>query len=428
MRIRTGVTERWPHRRRWTSRRFLDGGAYGSYGVASTYYTGALQTVTYDDSALSLPWLAACSRTSRRAVPSADTARHSRASARKCSSTRSPRSWSSTRPTCAGDIAPARQLLTANWLRIGSMGLAECIDAVVEASGLDARNSASFRSGEASALACSIYLSGAGLPIYWNAAAALGRAAASSTARGGVTAFCGSDRHRPGLATTCSRRAWPRCWGSSRWTSASSPATPTSRPSISGSYSSRVTLMMGNAAIQAAERARDAVAAPGAREARRAQGADRLRGTTRVRRRGSRERRLVRRGGPHRRERESATIGTRRLVHAAANRPAATRAAAWGRRRRTRTRAPSSRWRSIPRPASCACRGCGSRTTSAARSIRRWRMVRWKARCTWDSARALMEEMTYRERRAGNRGAPSSEHARVQESHDVRDVRCAHRR
>ncbi|HJZ68572.1 MAG TPA: molybdopterin cofactor-binding domain-containing protein, partial [Blastocatellia bacterium] len=29
-------------------RSFLDGGAYGSYGVASTFYTGALQTVTYD--------------------------------------------------------------------------------------------------------------------------------------------------------------------------------------------------------------------------------------------------------------------------------------------------------------------------------------------------------------------------------------------
>ena len=26
---------------------FVDGGGYGSYGVASTYYTGALQTVTY---------------------------------------------------------------------------------------------------------------------------------------------------------------------------------------------------------------------------------------------------------------------------------------------------------------------------------------------------------------------------------------------
>src|SRR5438270_2665474 len=29
-------------------RSFLDGGAYGSYGVATTYYTGALQTVTYN--------------------------------------------------------------------------------------------------------------------------------------------------------------------------------------------------------------------------------------------------------------------------------------------------------------------------------------------------------------------------------------------
>ncbi len=29
------------------SKTLLDGGAYGSYGVASTYYTGALQTVTY---------------------------------------------------------------------------------------------------------------------------------------------------------------------------------------------------------------------------------------------------------------------------------------------------------------------------------------------------------------------------------------------
>jgi CO/xanthine dehydrogenase Mo-binding subunit len=28
-------------------RSLLDGGGYGSYGVASTYYTGALQTVTY---------------------------------------------------------------------------------------------------------------------------------------------------------------------------------------------------------------------------------------------------------------------------------------------------------------------------------------------------------------------------------------------
>src|SRR5260221_515508 len=45
--VRTGVTKDG----RITAMHFksaLDGGAYGSYGVASTFYTGALQTVTYD--------------------------------------------------------------------------------------------------------------------------------------------------------------------------------------------------------------------------------------------------------------------------------------------------------------------------------------------------------------------------------------------
>ena len=47
MRFRTGVTKDG----RITGmdlQTLLDGGAYGSYGVASTFYTGALQTVTYD--------------------------------------------------------------------------------------------------------------------------------------------------------------------------------------------------------------------------------------------------------------------------------------------------------------------------------------------------------------------------------------------
>ena len=79
----------------------LDGGAYGSYGVASTFYTGALQTVTYHIPALSLSRAAASSPTSRRAARSAATARRSPASARRCSSTRSPRRSRSIRPSCA---------------------------------------------------------------------------------------------------------------------------------------------------------------------------------------------------------------------------------------------------------------------------------------------------------------------------------------
>ena len=78
----------------------LDGGAYGSYGVASTFYTGALQTVTYHIPTYHFK-AAASSPTSRRAGRSAATARRRAASARRFSSTRSPRRWPSIPPTCA---------------------------------------------------------------------------------------------------------------------------------------------------------------------------------------------------------------------------------------------------------------------------------------------------------------------------------------
>src|SRR5437868_8209246 len=47
MKIRTGVTKDGAITA-MDFESFLDGGAYGSYGVASTFYTGALQTVTYE--------------------------------------------------------------------------------------------------------------------------------------------------------------------------------------------------------------------------------------------------------------------------------------------------------------------------------------------------------------------------------------------
>src|SRR5207247_5122143 len=58
--------------------------------------------------------------------------------------------------------------LTANWLRIGSMGLGPCIEKVVRGSGWRDK----FRKlppGKGIGLACSSYITGAGLPIYWNA-------------------------------------------------------------------------------------------------------------------------------------------------------------------------------------------------------------------------------------------------------------------
>src|SRR2546422_10626407 len=57
--------------------------------------------------------------------------------------------------------------LTANWLRIGTMGLGACIEKVVTGSGWKEK----FRKlpdGKGIGLACSSYITGAGLPIYWN--------------------------------------------------------------------------------------------------------------------------------------------------------------------------------------------------------------------------------------------------------------------
>ena len=58
--------------------------------------------------------------------------------------------------------------LTANWMRIGSMGLGTCIDKVVAGSRFEERWS-KLPYGKGLGIACSSYLSGAGLPIYWNA-------------------------------------------------------------------------------------------------------------------------------------------------------------------------------------------------------------------------------------------------------------------
>ena len=57
--------------------------------------------------------------------------------------------------------------LTANYLRVGTIGLKACIEKVVEGSGFRDRWRRMGR-GKGLGIACSAYLCGAGLPIYWN--------------------------------------------------------------------------------------------------------------------------------------------------------------------------------------------------------------------------------------------------------------------
>ena len=75
-------------------------------------------------------------------------------------------------------------------MHVGTIGLAECIRRVVERSGWAGR----FRKlphGPRLGLACSSYLSGAGLPIYWNELPHSG-VQLKLDRSGGVTAFCGA--------------------------------------------------------------------------------------------------------------------------------------------------------------------------------------------------------------------------------------------
>src|SRR5262249_40728140 len=149
------------------------------------------------------------------------------------------------------------ETLTANYLRVGTIGLAECIRRVSAAADWTSR----FRRlphGRGIGIACSSYLSGAGLPIYWNDMPHSG-VQLKLDRSGGVAAFCGATEIGQGsddVLVACVAEVLGIEPIDVRAVTGDTDLPPVDL----GSYSSRVTLMMGNAAIQAAGRARDLLA------------------------------------------------------------------------------------------------------------------------------------------------------------------------
>src|SRR3989440_7189564 len=165
MKVKTGLTKDG-HITAMQFRSFLDGGGYGSYGVASTYYTGALQATTY-------------------AIP------RYRFEALRVFTNKPPcgpkRGHGTPQPHFALEThfdkvaeelgldpvelrlrnLPRPDSRTVNWLRITSCGLEACINKVVEGSGFLERRRSMPR-GRGLGFAVSSYLSGAGTAIYWN--------------------------------------------------------------------------------------------------------------------------------------------------------------------------------------------------------------------------------------------------------------------
>jgi 4-hydroxybenzoyl-CoA reductase alpha subunit len=234
----------------------LDGGAYGSYGVASTFYTGALQTVTYH---IPTYHFQGC-RVFTNKPPCGPKRGHGTPQSRfgqEIQLDKIAEQLTIDPAELRLRIVERPDTLTANYLRVGTIGLAECIRRVTRAADWGSR----FRKlppGRGVGIACSSYLSGAGLPIYWNDMPHSG-VQLKLDRSGGVTAFCGATEIGQGsddVLVACVAEILGIDPLDIRAVTGDTDLTPVDL----GSYSSRVTLMMGNAAVQAAERARDILA------------------------------------------------------------------------------------------------------------------------------------------------------------------------
>ena len=234
----------------------LDGGAYGSYGVASAFYTAVLQPVTYH-----LPRYAfdAC-RVFTNKPPCGPKRGHGTVQPRFGQEVQLDKIAEKLKIDPAAlrlNIVEKPNALTANYLKIGSIGLAECIRKVTGRSGWKNKYG-NLPEGKGIGIACSSYLTGAGNSIYWNAMPHSG-VQLKLDRSGKVTVFCGATEIGQGsddMLVVIIAEVLGIDPLAIRCVTGDTDLTPVDL----GSYSSRVTLMMGNAAIQAAERARELIA------------------------------------------------------------------------------------------------------------------------------------------------------------------------
>ncbi len=142
-------------------------------------------------------------------------------------------------------------LFTLNGLMVNSYGLPECLDKIEQASGWKERIG-KMPPGKGLGMACSHYVSGAAKPIHWT-----GEPHAVVNVRldfdGGITALTGAADIGQGSSTMVAI-AVAETLGISldrvRVVAADSAVTPKDN----GAYSSRITYMVGNAAIDAAQK------------------------------------------------------------------------------------------------------------------------------------------------------------------------------
>lgn len=252
LRIRTGV-KRDGRITAMHVEAYLDGGAYCSFGPAALLYAGTQQPVTYR-------------------IP------HYRFQGVRVFTNKPPcgpkRGHGTPQARCALEVhldklaqdlemdpveLRLRNLtgpheLTVNWLEITSNGLRECIQKVVEASGWHQRRGRLPR-GHGLGFACSAYLTGAGVSIYFNDMPH-SEVHLRVDRTGGVTVYTMATEIGQGSATAVATIVAEVLGLHPQDVNLVTSDTDLT-PIDLGSYSSRVTLMVGNAAYQAAVQARD---------------------------------------------------------------------------------------------------------------------------------------------------------------------------
>ena len=238
------------------------GGAYAGYGIVTILYAGALLQGLYDIPALRYDGY----RVYANLPPCGAMRGHGAVNTRhafECLLDRMARDlgldpFAVRRANLLQ--APTR---TLNDLMVNSYGLAECLDRVEHASGWRDRIG-KLPKGKGLGMACSHYVSGAAKPIHWT-----GEPHAVVNVQldfdGGITALTGAADIGQGSSTMVAI-AVSETLGVAldrvRVIAADSAVTPKDN----GAYSSRITFMVGNAAIDAAKKLKDILVEAAARK------------------------------------------------------------------------------------------------------------------------------------------------------------------
>ncbi|MBI1845642.1 MAG: molybdopterin-dependent oxidoreductase, partial [Candidatus Rokubacteria bacterium] len=242
-------------------RTWLDGGAYGSYGVASTFYTGAINPVTYKMPVYKFEG----ARIFTNKPPCGPKRGHGTPQPRfalECQIDRAAEQLGLDPADLRRRIVAEPYTKTANHLTVTTIGLGECLDRVVEASGwrekwrgwnAPPRGRGPVRRGVG--IACSSYMTGAGSAVYWNNMPHSGVVLRADRG-GGVAILCGATDIGQGSDSILAYLP-AEVLGIDPKDVRVHPADTDLTPVDLGSYSSRVTLMCGVAAIQAATRLRE---------------------------------------------------------------------------------------------------------------------------------------------------------------------------